>query len=166
MDIKSRSNGSYSYKSGKPVFLQGSTADSVNILAKGKIDVYIYPLADIHSIDENQLIAKSYRLFSIDQNMFIGANELFLSNKHSLSYRASEDSIIFSYFIDSIIDIEELFRQKNDYPTYVMNSISSLIEYSYNSLKKLDELVKALALTADNLCLFFWILKEKHGFSY
>lgn len=166
MSIESRSNGSYSFKSGKSVFLQGHIADSVNILAKGKIDVYISPLADIDSIDENQLIAKSYRLFSIDQNMFIGANELFLSNKHSLSYRASEDSIIFSYFTDSISDVEELFRQKNDYSTYIMNSISSLIEYSYSSLKKLEELVEALAVTADNLCLFFWILKDKHGLSY
>ena len=107
MGIESRSNGSYSFKPGNPVFLQGHIADSINILAKGKIDVYISPLDDIDSIDENQLLAKSYRLFSIDQNMFIGANELFLSKKHSLSYRASEESIIFSYFIDDICDIEE-----------------------------------------------------------
>jgi len=162
----SDSNGSCTIKAGNPVFLEGQSANSVNILAKGKVDVYISPLDDLQNIDGNQLIAKSYKLFSIDQNIFIGANDLFLSNKHSFSYRTSEDSIIFSYFADNINEIEELFRQKNDYSTYIMNSISDFIEYSYGSLKKLEQLVKFLSITADNLCLFFWILKDKHGFAY
>ncbi|HYF82297.1 MAG TPA: hypothetical protein VEB00_04630 [Clostridia bacterium] len=166
MSIVSGSNGSCTFKAGKPIFLQGQSANSVNILAKGKVDVYISPLEDLQNIDENQLIAKSYKLFSIDQNIFIGANDLFLSNKHTFSYRASEDSIIFSYFVDNVSGIEELFMQKNDYSTYIMNSISELIEYSYASLQKLEQLIKFLSITADNLCLFFWMLKDKHGFAY
>lgn len=166
MSNVSSSNGSYEVKACNSIFLQGQSANSVNILAKGKVDVYISPLCDLQNIDENQLISKSYKLFSIDQNIFIGANDLFLSSKHTFSYRASEDSIIFSYFVDDINGIEELLRQKNDYSTYIMNSISDLIEYSYASLKKLEQLVKFLNITADNLCLFFWILKDKHGFAY
>jgi hypothetical protein len=166
VSIVSSSNGSCSFKASDPIFFEGQNINSVNILAKGKVDVYISPLDDLQAIDENQLIAKSYKLFSIDQNIFIGANDLFLSNKHTLSYRASEESIIFSYFVDSINGVEELFKQKNDYPTYIMNSISDLIEYSYESLKKLEQFIKFLSITSDNLCLFFWILKDKHGFAY
>lgn len=166
MSIASGKNGSFPFKAGEHVFVEGQDMNSINILAKGKIDVYISPIDDIQNMDDNQLTAKSYRLFSIDQNIFIGANDLFLSGRHSLSYRASEDSVIFSYFVDSINDIEELFRQKNDYPTYVLNSIANIVEYSYISLKKLEGIVESLRTAADNLCLFFLILKEKHGFTY
>lgn len=166
MNIAPGTNGSYVVKAGTPIFFEGQNANSINILAKGKVDVYISPLNELNDIDENNLFANSYKLFSIDQNMFIGANDLFLSNKHTFSYRASEDSIIFSYFVDNIEAIEELFKQKSDYSTYIMNSISSIVEYSYNSLKKLEQLIKSLSITADNLCLFFWILKDKHGLAH
>ncbi len=166
MGIVASKNGSYSYKEGEHVFLQGKDVNSISILAKGKVDVYIATVDQTQRTDDSGAFDSSYKLFSIDQNIFVGANDLFLSGKHSFSYRASEDSVIFSYFADSINDIEELFRQKNDYPTYVLNSVSSIVDYSYNSLKKLEEFVVSLKTTADNLCLFFWILKEKHGFSY
>ena len=166
MNIAPGTNGSYLVKANTPIFFQGQNINSINILAKGNVDVYISPLNELNNIDENNLIANSYKLFSIDQNIFIGANDLFLSNNHTFSYRASEDSIIFSYYVDNINAIEELFKQKSDYSTYIMNSISSIIEYSYNSLKKLEQLIKSLSVMADNLCLFFWILKDKHGFSY
>lgn len=166
MSNRSRSNGSYEVKAGMPVFLEGQSVSSVNILAKGKVDVYISPLNDLQGMNESQLAAKSCKLFSIDQNMFIGANDLFLSGKHSFSYRASEDSIIFSYFVDDLGGIEELFKLKNDYSTYVLNSISDLITYSFGALRKLEQLVEYLSIATDNLCLFFWILKDKHSFAY
>jgi len=162
----SGTNGSFEIKAGKPVFLQGHEAASVNILAKGKLDVYISPTDDSVAIAENLPVANGYRLFSIDQNMFIGANDLFLSGRHSLSYKASTDSIIYSYHVNSIEGIEELFSQKSEYSSYILNSITSLIEDSYTALKRLEKLVGSLEITTDNLCLFFWLLKEKHGFSY
>ncbi len=162
----SGSNGSFEIKAGKPVFLQGHEVSSVNILAKGKLDVYISATDDSKDMDENQLAENGYKLFSIDQNMFIGANDLFLSGRHSLSYKASMDSIIFSYHVNNIEGIEELFSQKNEYSSYILNSITSLIEDSHNSLKKLERFVSSLEIVTDNLCLFFWILKEKHGLSY
>lgn len=166
MSSMSGSNGSFEIKAGKPVFLQGHEVSSVNILAKGKLDVYISATDDPKAINEKQLADNGYKLFSIDQNMFIGANDLFLSGRHSLSYRASMDSIIFSFCVNSIEGVEELFNQKNEYSSYILNSIASLIECSHASLKKLERLVSSLEITTDNLCLFFWILKEKHGFSY
>ena len=166
MNIEPGTNGSYVIKAGAPIFFEGQNANSINILAKGKVDVYISPLDELESIDGNKLITNSYRLFSIDQNIFFGANDLFLSRKHTFSYSASEDSIIFSYYVHNINAIEELFNQKSEYSTYIMNSISSVIESSYNSLQRLEQLIKSLSVTADNLCLFFWILKDKHGFAY
>jgi hypothetical protein len=166
VNIAAGTNGSYAVNTGEPIFLEGQNANSINILAKGKVDVYISPNDELQNIDSKQLIAKSYKLFSIDKNIFIGANDLFLSKKHTFSYRASEDSIIFCYFIDNINGIEKLFKEKNEYSTYIMNSISNITEHSYNSLKELEQLIKSLSVMADNLCLFFWILKDKHGFSY
>jgi hypothetical protein len=120
----------------------------------------------LEDIDEQQLKAKSYRLFSIDQNIFLGANDLFLSKKHSFTYRTSEDSIIFCYYADDIRGLEELLRQKKDYSSYILNSIHDLTAHSFGALRKLEQLIEYLSITADNLCLFFWIMKEKHGFAY
>lgn len=159
MSITPGTNGSYAFNAGELIFSEGQNADSINILAKGKVDVYI------SSADEPQS-EKIYRLFSVDKNIFIGANDLFLSKKHTLSYRASEDAIIFSYFLDDTNGIEELFEQKNEYSSYVLNSIASIIDYSFNSLKNLEQLIKSMSVMADNLCLYFWILKDKHDFSY
>lgn len=166
MSIGCSTSGSRVVKAGEYVFLEDQIVDSVNILAKGKVDVYISSFDDLRNVGKDQLINKSYRLFSIDQSTFIGANDLFLSNRHSFSYRASEDSIIFSYAVDDINGIEELFKQKNEYSTYVMNSIFSFIEKSYESLEKLEQLVGNLGTAVDNLCVYFWMLKDKHGFSY
>lgn len=166
MSIESSTNGSRVVKAGEYVFLEDQIVNTVNILAKGKLDVYISPYDDLRNVDKDQLIYKSYKLFSIDQSTFIGTNDLFLSSRHSFSYRASEDSIIFSYAIDDINGIEELFKEKNEYSTYVMNSIFSLIENSYESLNNLEQLVRNLGTAVDNLCLYFWMLKDKHGFSY
>jgi hypothetical protein len=166
MIIEPGTNGSYAVNAGESVFFEGQNANSINILAKGKVDVYISSLEDLEGIDAKKLMDKSYRLFSIDKNIFIGSNDLFLSKKHTLSYRASEDSIIFCYYADGIHAIEELFSQKNEYSTYIVNSISKIIEASYQGLKELEQLIKFLSVLADNLCLFFWILKEKHGFAY
>lgn len=162
----SGSNGSFAVKAGKPVFLQGREVASVNILAKGKLDVYISTSDAPEGLEENLLGAEGYKLFSIDQNMFIGANDLFLSKRHSLSYKASMDSIIYSYLVEGIDGIEELFIHKNEYSSYILNSISGLIEHSYAALERLEQLVSFLEITTDNLCLFFWILKEKHGFAH
>lgn len=166
MSIAPGTNGSYPFKAGEPIFLEGQNVNSINILAMGKVDVYISPVVDLSHGDESVPTARAYKLFSIDQNIFIGANDFFLSKKHTLSYRASKDSIIYSYFVDSINEIEELFGQKNDYSTFILNSISNLIEHSYASLQKLEQINQFLSVMADNLSLFFWILKDKHHFSY
>lgn len=166
MSIAAGKSGSFSVEAGEHIFLEGQDANTINILAKGKVNVYISPSVEQGHMDGDQLLAESYRLFSIDQNIFIGANDLFLSKKHTLSYRASKDTVIFSYLADSMNEVEELFRQKNDYPAYVLNSISNMIDCAYASLKKLEQLIKSLSVTTDNLCLLFWILKDKHGFTY
>ena len=166
MSIESSTNGSRVVKAGEYVFLEDQIVNTVNILAKVKLYLYISSYDDLRNVDKDQLIYKSYKLFSIDQSTFIGTNDLFLSSRHSFSYRASEDSIIFSYAIDDINGIEELFKEKNEYSTYVMNSIFSLIENSYESLNNLEQLVRNLGTAVDNLCLYFWMLKDKHGFSY
>lgn len=162
----SNKNGSYAVNAGKTVFLEGQNVDSVNILAKGKLDVYISSLNSLQGIDEQLLKTKSYRLFSIDQNMFLAANDLFLSKSHSFTYRTSEDSIIFAYYADDIRELEELILQKKDYSSYILNSIHDLITCSFGALRKLEQLIEYLSITTDNLCLFFWIMKEKHGFNY
>jgi hypothetical protein len=166
VNITPGTNGSYAVNAGEPVFFEGQNANSINILAKGKVDVYISSIDEPQCVDNTKLLAKSYKLFSIDKNIFIGANDLFLSKKHTLSYRVTEDSIIYCYFVNDMNAIEELFGQKNEYSTYVMNSISSIIESSFKSLKNLEQLINSLSVMADNLCLFFWILKDKHNLTY
>lgn len=151
MSITSSTNGSYTFKAGEPLFIEEQSAASINILAKGTVDVYV---------------AESFKLFSLNQNIFIGANDLFLSRKHSLSYRAATDCTIFSYFVNNMDDIETLFSQKSDYSSYIINSISNILENAYVSLKNLERLVKSLSILSDNLCIYFWLLKDKHGFSY
>ncbi|MFZ5352315.1 MAG: hypothetical protein ACOZCL_06265 [Bacillota bacterium] len=162
-------DGSFSVKKDDMIFVEAQNVSSISILAKGRIDVYIS--SEQHASNpilqqENEILPKSYRLFSLDKNLFIGVNDLALRKKHSFSYLASADSVLYAYVINDISHIKELFASKNDYAAYVINSIYSIIELSYASLLKLEEFVNEQKSLIDNLSSFFWVLKEKHGFSY
>ncbi len=160
------SNSSFQVPANDAIFLEGNDAKAIHILARGEVDVYMSPFEGLSNLTEEQVIQKSYRLFRVNQNIFIGAHDLFLFKNHSFSYCAAADSTVFSYHINDLAGAEALFLQKKDYSAYIMNSIISMAECSYATLQKLEKIVHTLRLKTDNLGLLFWLLKDKHGISY
>jgi CRP-like cAMP-binding protein len=160
------SGSSFQIDANETIFYEGKSAQAIHILAKGEVDIYISPLEDLSRLPEEQIIEKSYRLFHIDQNIFIGANDLFLSRHHSFSYRASLDSTVFSYPVSDSAAAESLFLEKKEYSVYILNSIVHMTAHSYHVLQGLEKLVQDLRVKTDNLALLFWLLREKHGSPY
>ena len=166
MGVMPKTDGSFAVKANEVIFHEAQDNRSINILAKGKVDIYISSDSDVQKYNKNELVTNSYRLFSVDQNIFLGAHDLFTSNKHSFSYIASENCIIYAYMAESMEQVEALFSAKHYYSSYVLNSISNIIGYSYDALKKLERLIGSLTTLSDNLCTFFYMLKDKHSFTY
>ena len=166
MGVIPKTDGSFAVKAKSVIFHEGQHSGSINILAKGKVDLYICPDSDVENYSEAELLKNSYRLFSLDQNIFLGANDLFVSNKHGFSYVASEDCILYAYMAESMEQVEALFNAKHDYSSYVLSSISSVIEHSYSVLKRLEKFIGSLSITTEKLLTFFYLLKDKHGFSH
>lgn len=166
MGIIAQQDGNYSCKMNDIIFFEGENARCLNILLQGKVDVYLAPSSSPSDCGDESICSSSFRLFGIDQNSFIGANALFGEGRYSYSYRASEDSSFYVFIADGQEKLEELFNTRKEYPAYIFTSISSIIEDSYASLLRLEDLIKEFSVSADNLSVYFWMQKEELGFNY
>lgn len=158
-------DGNILFKKNDTIFLEGQAAQSVNILLQGSVDVYLSLFENSGQIPDESL-KNSLKIFTIDQNVFIGANDLFLSGKHAFSYRASTDASLYVFSAKNIEQIEALMQAKKDYAAHINASIVTLMDSAYIALNKLDTFNRRLSILLDNLSVFFWILKEKLAFSH
>jgi hypothetical protein len=166
MGIIAQQDGNYSMKTNEIVFCEGENARYLNILLQGKVDVYINPFGTPANGNDESVLGSSFRIFSIDQNTFIGAIDLFGEGKYSYSYRASSDSNFYTFLVDSPEKLNELFNIRKEYPAYIVSSISDMIERSFSTLTELENLIREFGVAADNLSVYFWMQKEELGFAY
>lgn len=164
MNSTPQNTGSYLLKKGETVFCEGRKVQSLNLLLQGKLNVLISPSGGKASGDD--ILKKSYRIFDIEQNIFIGASDIFLSRHHSLSCRAVTDCSLFAYDVKTPEQAVSLVNSQRDYGSYILNSLCLLMDNSYAALKKITSLKDSLKIITDNLTIFFWALKEKYGFEY
>ena len=165
MSINPQQNGNIAIKKNDTVFYEGQNTQSVNILLQGKMDVYISPLEKHIGMTEEDIIKKSYKVFTVNQNLFLGVNDLCTSKKYSFSYRASEDLNLYVFSAHSMEQVKVLISSQKDYAACIITSICNLIEFSYAALTKLERLIRTLHVLTDNLIVFYWALKEEYGFS-
>lgn len=166
MSIQIKQSGNYPILKNESIFLEGQMARSLTLLRKGKVDVYLCPNAEFGNLSEETLLKNSYRIFTIDQSIFIGTSGLFLEGKHCYSFHAAEDSSLFIFPVNGMDQLTELLHTQKDYTSYIITSMSTIMNHSYTAQKKLENRAKALGILADNLSILFWALKERCNLSY
>ena len=165
MMLNDEQTGSCTVKKGDIVFLEGRKARSLNILLQGKLDVFLSS-SGVDDKKGGDVLNKSYRIYSIEKNIFIGANNIILSNEHSFSFLASEDCNIYVYPVQSMGQAWALINSQKDYGTYMVNSLSTMIDSSCSALGKLTKMADRLRILTENLVTFFWVVKEFSGFDH
>lgn len=164
MSFSPTQNGNYPVKKHSTVFLEGQENKSLNILLQGKMDVFLSPV-DPSKLSGKEIFEQSFKVFELDQNVILGANDLFLTGKHSFSYRTSKDSVLFMFFAKDNDQIKNLVDCQKDYAAYLISSIASVINAAYPAYTELKSISRSLNVLCDNLLVAFWYLKEKQGFS-
>ncbi len=163
MITKAEQAGSITVKKGDIIFLEDHEVHSLNVLLQGKVDVYVSSPGNSAKKDRD-VLEKSYRIFEIDKNIFIGANDLILSSKHNFSFLASEDCTIYLYPARTPAQAWSLIHSQKDYGTYLVNSLNTMIGSSSKTLQKLLKSAASLKSLTENLITYFWVLKEAYSF--
>lgn len=164
MSSTPHNTGSYTIKKGDTVFCEGRKVQSLNLLLQGKLNVFISHTQSKSLSDD--VFKKSFRIFDIDQNIFMEANDLFLNGNHTLSCRAGTDCNLFGCDARTPEQAMSLINSQRDYGAYIMNSLCTLINNTHSSFEKILALRNSLKCITDNLLTFFWVLREKYGFEY
>lgn len=158
-------NGSFSVKDDEIVLCEGQITQAINILLQGKVDVYISTLDEPNTKKNTDILKHSFRLFNIEQNIFIGANDLLVSKKNSYTYRASDDSSLYAIPAHTTDQLKTILTTQKDYAAHIITSISTLIQNSDQAFNKIRHFLRELEQIADNLVTFFWFLRERYSFS-
>ena len=165
MITKADQAGSFTAKKGDIIFLEGHEVHTLNILLQGKVDVYISSTDNSNKKDRD-VLNKSYKIFGIDKNIFIGANDIILNSKHSFSFLAAGDCSIYLYPVQTPGQVWTLINSQKDYGTYLVNSLNTMIGSSSKTLQKVLKTAASLKLLTENLVTYFWVLKELYSFDH
>lgn len=156
-------NGSYTVNRDDMVTLEGGKTISLRLLLQGKLDVFITPSHNKLPATFDDLKQKSYRLFDLDQNIFIGANDILQGGKNSLSIVAASDCSIFAYGADDAQSAWSVIQAQKDYGAYVINSICNLICNSYQALQKVSSFCLMMRNLYENLSAFYTALVSEYS---
>lgn len=81
-------SGNYTVNKEEYISLEGENTGSLDLLLQGRMDIYITPsgeaVATAACLEQN-----SYRLFDVEQNIFIGINDLLGSGKKQFYHHGS-----------------------------------------------------------------------------
>ncbi len=165
MITKPDQTGSVTVKKGDLIFLEGHAVHSFNILLQGKADVFLSS-SETGKVKDGNALLKSYKICSIDKNIFLGANDLILGNKHCFSFLAAEDCNIYAYPAKSPEQAWALINSQKDYGMHMANSVYTIISSTQEALQRLKGTEEELKTLTENLITFFWILKEFFTFSH
>ena len=160
------SNGTFNVPANQKIINEGEKPDSLKLLMQGKLSAYVSPLCGQQGSPGPEGSAHAgYKLFDVDQNIFIGANELFDGGTSLLTYVTETDCCFYSFPAQNRQDVEELITRQKEYGAYIINSISSLILNTYQSLENVLSLCCATDSIYRNLCAYYVTLSNTYGFS-
>lgn len=166
MSMQIRQPGNYSIPKGEIIFLEGQNTQSLTLLLKGKVDVLLSPSEEYIDQDEQSLLDRSYRIFSIDQNIFIDTTGFFLDGKYSFSLRAAQDSNLYVFPVNDMEQLLKTLHSHKEYSAYAITSMASMMGNAYTALLKLEDWLKKFAILSDNLSLLFWVLKDQYNLTH
>jgi hypothetical protein len=154
--------GSFMAAKGKCIFLEGTGVESLALLLQGKLDIFLSPFGTEGQKEKEETIKKSYRLFGLDGNLFLGAADIFNNCNVSLTCIASEDCSLYHYPVLTSNQVWSLVDSQKDYGTYILNSICILISNSVGTLQKIKMFNESLRSVTNNLSFFFWEVKSRY----
>ena len=160
MGFTPQQNGNFIVKKGEYIFLQGDLCVSMNIMLQGKIEALFNPFPE-KTDDSESMILGSSRLFTIEESAFFGAQDIFLSQQYSFTYRAAEDTVVYSFVAGDIDQARQLFAQKEEYSAYVVNSMAYTMLRLRETLFEITKMRNDMESVSDNLIAYFWFLKDK-----
>jgi len=159
-------NGTFNVPVNQKIIIEGEKPDSLKLLLQGKLEAYISPMCGQQGSPDPESPARAgYKLFDVDQNIFIGANELFDGGKSLLTYTAATDCCFYSFPVQNRQDVVELIRKQKEYGAYIIYSISSLILSTYQAYENALSLCRAMDNIYRNLCAYYVTLSNTYGFS-
>ncbi len=165
MSIKPDFAGQYSSIQGELLICEGDRTSSIVLLLKGKIDVFLSPFDDI--FNNNQLlISRSCRLFTLEQNTFLSINDVIRNGQNSFSLLARDACTLYGFPANSPAEIRNIISTQKDYSAYLVSSLATLIDLSYNSYQKLLPICHNINALTQNLMTYYWAIKDKFYFSY
>ncbi len=154
-------SNTYNVGRNQQIIAEGEQPSSLKLLLKGRIEAFMSsggkPLLVSSTRD---VISTGYKLFDIDQNIFIGANDLFTGSSTSLTYTAATDCSLFSCQVQNRQETEELIEKQKDYGAYIINSICSLIISSHQVLSSVHTYCTSIECLFRNLCAFYVSLTD------
>ncbi len=165
MSIKPDFAGQYSSNQGELLICEGDRTSSIVLLLKGKIDVFVSPFDDIFTNNE-LLISRSCRLFTLDQNTFLSINDVIRNGRNSFSLSSKDICTLYCFPANSIADIKNIISTQKDYSAYLVTSLATLIDLSYTAYQKLLPICHNINALTQNLMTFYWAIKDKFYFSY
>lgn len=164
MSLKPDFSGQYSSHQDELLIYEGDQASSIILMLKGKIDVYLSPYDVINK--EQSLSANSAKLFSIEQNTFLGINDILGNGKNSFSLKTGEASNLFCFAASSSKAVKDIISNQKDYSAYIVSSLATLIDLIYISYQKLQPICREIDALTQNLSLYYWAIKDKFYFHY
>lgn len=163
-------NGRYTVNGGSPVIIEGGRISHISLLLQGKLDVYLSTAARPSAVKSSggavtidNLKHTSYRLFELSQNIFIGANDLYMGGAGSLTFTAASDCALYACPATSWQEAVELIKGNKDYGAYVVNSICSLIVNTYRVIEDFLSHYNSTKRVFDNLCAYYAAITEEYG---
>jgi len=155
-------NGNYTVKKDNFVALEGAKVSALSLLLQGKLDVYVSSPKKEFPATFEDLQQKSYRLFGLDHNIFIGASDLLGNGTNSLTITAADDCSLYAYVVDNGRNLLEIIHNHKDYGAYVLNSVCNLISNLENSFRKLSKYCLMVESIFINLCAYYMAIVEKY----
>ena len=155
-------NGNYTIKRDSFIAVEGSGADTLNLLLQGNLDVFITSSKKESPVTFEDLRQKSYRLFDLDQNIFIGANDIVRTGTSSLTLTASTDCSLYAYVADNAQNLIDFINCQKDYGSYVLNSICTLITNSEQAFRKLSQYCRIIERLYINLCTYYMAIADEY----
>ncbi len=165
MGMKSEFAGQYSSKQNELLVYEGGRTSSIILMLKGKMDVFLSPFDNIPNPDES-IVAKSCRLFTLDQNTFLSINDVLRNGQNSFSLKSKEACILYGFPATSLKEIQNIIATQKDYSTYIVSSLATLIDLSFNAYQKLLPICESINTLTQNLYVYYWAIKDKYYFQH
>ncbi|WP_024831984.1 hypothetical protein [Ruminiclostridium josui] len=165
MAIKSDYAGQYLSGQNEMIIYEGDRVSSVILMLQGKLDVLLSPFDTVQN-DKNYTADNSCRLFTLEQNTFLSVNDILKSGKNSFSLRSQQSCNLYCFPASSANGIRDIMNTQKDYSTYIVSSLATLIDLSYDSYQKLLPICRSLDILVKNLSIYYWAIKDKYYFKY